>query len=318
MINPYKEIFANGKTKEEKHIYPNFVNFKEILKVMNVELSFSNALYRDIRSFERKFKNLVFSELCNIYVSNQDVYCIQYNVEIYNFLIEYSKLKDKELTCEELNKSLPIPLLCQNIFKVLTKKGYTYSSYQINNRLDLLNKIYSNGCGHTIDGNPEEKNNHLLAHYINHNQIVPLWCIPNVLTLGEVTMLFSMLPIESQNKICIALGGPAIIVKNGKYEYKRLTQFTGRIEYIRNIRNIINHYEPLLPTFVSCIQNKAKLLKDSIIISSLSILNHDFNYRVNNIQNYSSNLNIEFDVTTFNIPKIRLLEMMDAYIKQSA
>lgn len=27
LINPYKEIFANGKTKEGKHIYPNYVNF---------------------------------------------------------------------------------------------------------------------------------------------------------------------------------------------------------------------------------------------------------------------------------------------------
>lgn len=278
LINPYKEIFANGKNQEGKHIYTNFVNFKEILKVMNVELSFSNVLYKDIRGFERKFKNLVFSELCNIYVSNHDDYCIQYHKEIYNFLIEYAKLEDEDLTCEELNEDLNIPLLCPNIFKVLTKKGYICSSYHTKHRIDLLNKIYSKGCGYTIDGEVEGKSNPLLTHYINHGQIVPLWCIPNVLSLGEVSMLFSMLPEDSQNKICIAFGEPSILLENGKYEYKRLTQFTGRIEYIRNIRNIINHYEPLLPSFVSCIQNKAKLLNDSIIISSLSMLNNSFDY----------------------------------------
>ena len=83
-----------------------------------------------------------------------------------------------------------MPPFCPNIFKELTKKGYTYRSYQINNRIDLLNKIYSNGCGHSIDGTPTEKNNQLLAHYIKNKHIVPLWCIPNVLTLGEVMMLF--------------------------------------------------------------------------------------------------------------------------------
>ena len=98
---------------------------------MEVELSFTDALYRNIISFKRKLKNLVFTELCNIYVSNDDYFCIK------------------------------------------------YSSYQINNRIDLLYMIYSNGCGLSIDGNPTEKNNHLLAHYIKNKQIVPLWCIPN-------------------------------------------------------------------------------------------------------------------------------------------
>ena len=150
---------------------------------MEVELSFTDALYRNIISFKRKLKNLVFTELCNIYVSNDDYFCIK------------------------------------------------YSSYQINNRIDLLYMIYSNGCGLSIDGNPTEKNNHLLAHYIKNKHIVPLWCIPNVLTLGEVMMLFSMLPIESQNRISISLGGPTVILENGKHEYKRLLRFVSSIEY---------------------------------------------------------------------------------------
>lgn len=284
---------------------------------MEVELSFTDALYRNIRSFERKLKNLVFNELCNIYVSNDDYFCIKYSADIYDFLIEFAKVKDKKLFGEQLNISLSVPPFCPNIFKELTKKGHTYSSYQINNRIDLLNKIYSNGYGYSIDGNPTEKNNHLLAHYIKNKHIVPLWCIPNVLTLGEVMMLFSMLPIESQNRITISLGGPSVILENGKHEYKRLLQFAGSIEYIRNIRNVINHYEPLLPTFVACIQNKAKLLNNSIIMSSLSLLNNDFDFSVKNVQDSNSNLDIKFKITTLNAPKIRLLEMMDAFVKQS-
>lgn len=44
-------------------------------------------------------------------------------------------------------------------------------------------------------------------------------------------MLFSMLPIESQNRISISLGGPSVILENGKHEYKRLLRFVSSIEY---------------------------------------------------------------------------------------
>lgn len=34
LINPYKEIFATGKDKDGRHIYSEYVNFKELLKIL--------------------------------------------------------------------------------------------------------------------------------------------------------------------------------------------------------------------------------------------------------------------------------------------
>lgn len=65
LINPYKEIFATGKDKDGKHIYSEYVDFKELLKIMKIELEFTDTLYKSIRDFERKFKNVVFQFYAN-------------------------------------------------------------------------------------------------------------------------------------------------------------------------------------------------------------------------------------------------------------
>ena len=41
MINPYKELFSNGKDAYGNHIYTTDVNFKEILSSMKIDLEFS-------------------------------------------------------------------------------------------------------------------------------------------------------------------------------------------------------------------------------------------------------------------------------------
>lgn len=60
LINPYKEIFATGKDENGNHVYGEYTNFKEFLKIMEIELKFTDVLYKSIRDFERKFKNVIF------------------------------------------------------------------------------------------------------------------------------------------------------------------------------------------------------------------------------------------------------------------
>ena len=44
---------------------------------MKIELEFTDTLYKSIRDFERKFKNVVFSVLCKHYVEDRnDLFCI--------------------------------------------------------------------------------------------------------------------------------------------------------------------------------------------------------------------------------------------------
>lgn len=151
---------------------------------MNLELQFSDVLYKDIRNFERKFKNVTFSILCKRYVQEQqDIYCLNYVNEIYNFNNQYS--------IEKNNKSiLKYPMFCTRLFNTLTKSGYIEKDYDSQSRVDLLQKIYCLGTGLKIDDCKVDTKNKLITHYVNRNRIAPLWTIPNALTLGEISMIF--------------------------------------------------------------------------------------------------------------------------------
>lgn len=303
LINPYKEIFANGRSPETNcHIYANDVNFKELLKVMDIDYRFSEILYKSIRSFERKFKNLVFSEMCKTYVNeDNDKYCINYSNEIRNFLIE---------------KSTNPPLFCPCFYQSLSRQGYIEDKEHISFKKDLLNKILLYSSGYDLEGKTyKDKANKLIKHYIKYQEITPLWCIPNILTLGEVSMLFNMLCLESQHRICLALTGKPIIINEETIDFKQLVKFTGKLEFIRNMRNTINHYEPIFPTFCSII-TRPKELNNSIIISSLELLSGKLEFSHKN-NDYSTNLNIEVVISSNNIIQIRLLEMMEEYIRKN-
>lgn len=311
LINPYKDFLANGKDSNGNHIYPNYVNYKELLKIMNLELQFSDVLYKDIRNFERKFKNVTFSILCKRYVQEQqDIYCLNYVNEIYNFNNQYS--------IEKNNKSiLKYPMFCTRLFNTLTKSGYIEKDYDSQSRVDLLQKIYCLGTGLKIDDCKVDTKNKLITHYVNRNRIAPLWTIPNALTLGEISMIFSMLDESIQNEIYCVMQNKTFFNKDSKFEYQKLSKYTGKIEYIRNMRNVINHYEPIFPTLVATINNKAKLIKSSQLVSSLELLNDQWVYTVKNNQNLGTNLNLNIPITTYNLPKIRLLELMETYIEKN-
>lgn len=60
MINPYKELFSNGKDAQGNHIYTADINFKELLNVIKIDFEFSNYLFKDIRKFEQKLKASLF------------------------------------------------------------------------------------------------------------------------------------------------------------------------------------------------------------------------------------------------------------------
>lgn len=105
----------------------------------------------------------------------------------------------------------------------------------------------------------------------------------------------------------------SLYTKSGNYEYKKLNKFSGRLEFIRTMRNTINHYEPLLPLFVGCINNQTKAIKSSQVYAALCELNDTWHFEPNKSQTFSTTLNINTKLTTYNIPKIRLLEMMKSY-----
>ena len=266
MINPYKELFSNGKDAQGNHIYTADINFKELLNVIKIDFEFSNYLFKDIRKFEQKLKATLFSNLCKAYYEKEnDLYSTRYINEIKIFLYDYRTIIDK-LKIDE------IPLLCPNVFNQLTRTGFISSGFGIEERIDLLKKIFYYGTGTDLEGFQINQSNLLVRHYLKTCKTVPLWVIPNVLTLGEISMLYLMMDIEQQIAVYQDVTGDTAISDTGQIQYKKLTRFSAKLEIIRKMRNTINHYEPVFPMLTESIE-KPKNIKESPIINTLCFLN---------------------------------------------
>lgn len=188
LINPYKEFFSYGRDDKGNHIYKDQVDFNKILEIIRIDEDFSTVMYSYIGAFEKKFKSVLFSEICKKYINckNSDIYCISYVDEIDNFL---------------LNNANELPKFCPNFNFILSKKGYIEDVFDIHKKEDLLLHIKEIGSGEKEDGTKLEKNNKLISHYLDTQKIAPLWVIQNALTLGELNILFAMLDSSSQKKI---------------------------------------------------------------------------------------------------------------------
>lgn len=212
LINPYKEIFATGKDENGNHVYGKYTNFKEFLKIMEIELKFTDVLYKSIRDFERKFKNVIFSILCKNYVEKKkDIYCTNYASEIETFLNIFNSNEEKV-------DDKYFPLFCSNMYNTLKKTGYVENDYGFLAKIDLIKKMYSIGTGKEFDGYKTDVSNRLVTHFTSKNIIAPLWVVPNALTLGEISILFSMLDESLQNEIYTIMENKSLKLQNGEYE----------------------------------------------------------------------------------------------------
>lgn len=87
-----------------------------------------------------------------------------------------------------------------------------------------------------------------------------------------------------------------------KIDNKDIISFSGHIELIRQMRNIINHYEPLLPFMISEMTNKK--IEDSKLFVTLNLLDEE------NSEIEFSNLKTNIDVNSVNSKSKRILDFM--------
>ena len=260
IINPYKEFFATGHIIVEKngvkakyHQYGHDTLIDSIEELAKLDDSMSTIFFEYIGSFERKFKNLLVSRICSLYNENcliglsKDIYCIKYLEEINTFL--------NNQTRENL------PRFCANFYNIIQKNKYLYSEYPIKSRTSFLEKIYNIGLGVS-----DESRNTLILHYTKLQHEAPFWVIANALTLGELHILYMMLDSGSQRWILSKMKNIDI----NKIRIKDIFDFSGQLELLRRIRNVTNHYEPIIPFFINTI--KEKRLENSKTIESIKML----------------------------------------------
>ena len=164
VINPYKEFFANNHIyknidgyEKKIHIYKSETPIQDILNIIKYDDKVSSYFFDVIGRFERKFKNVLITAICELYVngsqkSNESLKCLEYINEIDTFISKYTIkliLDDGGIyTC--LNKPYLIdaiqreaaifPKFATNFPNVLSKKGYVYNEFVLDNRFMILKK----------------------------------------------------------------------------------------------------------------------------------------------------------------------------------
>lgn len=303
MINPYKQFFSTGRNNKGKLIYKKEHNFKELINIIKIDDEFSKLMYEKIGLFEKKLKVVVFNEMCLKYVNcedcSKDKTCTIYLKEIKDFL-------ENGVTC---------PRFCGNYFYIYEKIARNSTdkkndTYNLERKRDLLEHIYQIGKEEHINGSKldeiEKCKNKLVLHYLSkETKKVPLWIIPNALTLGELQTLFLMLDTVSQKRIVAAMKNSNKL----KIDNKDIISFSGHIELIRQMRNIINHYEPLLPFLISEMTNKK--IEDSKLFITLKLLDEQFS------KIEISDLKANMDVNSVNSKSKRILDFMFQTIKEN-
>lgn len=299
LINPYKEFFSYGRDENKNHIYTKEIDFEEILKLVKADEGFSRLMYAYIGTFEKKFKNALFAEICSKYTGceDEDKECIKYVEEIDKFL--------------KSDDDGDLPRFCTNFrYSISKTKGYVYDDFRSEKRRLVLQHIKEIGMKTKDERNKLGESNSLISHYHKTQSVAPLWVIPNALTLGELSVLYAMLDSDSQKKIISKFYATD---NYKKIDIRKIVSFSGQIEIIRRIRNIVNHYEPIFP-LLSFEIKRVKKIENSPLYMTFELLK----------STYASSLfnDVKADVfkieeNHYNSKNLKLLNLMMDMIKNT-
>ena len=92
----------------------------------------------------------------------------------------------------------------------------------------------------TLDDDKKKKNK-LFQKYIINNQPIPFWLVVHTLSLGDLVSIYQMLGKDLRNSILKYLDDSIedSIFKDTVFKFEQ------DLNIIKELRNIINHYEPL-------------------------------------------------------------------------
>ena len=247
LVKPYKAFFSTGRNNKGKLVYKKETNFKEVIKLVNLDDAYAKMLYELIGVFERKFKSVLFAEICHNYVAcdNSDIYCVRYVDEIKRFIND---------------ETSELPLFCPSFY-----------------------------CFYVKDKNGVKR---------LRECEVPLWVIPNALTLGELQILFMMLDEKSQKTVAAKMLKSSV----EKMSAHSILSFNGHIEKIRKLRNVVNHYEPLLPFLMD--EMDTKKIENSQLYNTLNLLHKTSDLTLPRIEEINAKVNPS------NSRIVRILNMM--------
>lgn len=246
IITPYTDLVAIGRKGDgsNEHIYRNNTNFNEYVNWCEVDKYISIKLQNAIGYFENKLKLFLSDIICKMMSSADDLSCSQYDgfqsyLEGKEFLNFIPFDKDEDINGKEVYAIDSI------------KKGRTKA-------ISTIRKVVSS----------ENRSNNIIRHYRDKGYI-PFWVLIHVLTLNELSHLFKMLKYEDK---LVFLRDYLDCNKNHKRD---VYNFSKLLYDITSMRNIINHYEPIIPYFIGYKKDMLDHLYNSIKLIWINYKNSD-------------------------------------------
>lgn len=267
IINPYKKLFYTS-IENNIHKYEESISIMDYYKVATVDDLIAKELHYIIGSFERRVKGAIAYVISNKMMSNGDQTATSY-IEI------FTNIHDKN---EE--------------FTLLGFNDYKYSYSRTSKKLELVNERTQKYREDllirmaSLEDNKKNKNN-LFKKYFDNNVLVPFWLVVHTLSLGDILSIYEMLGKEMRNEILLYLNNE---IENIDYN-DTIFKFEDDLKIIKELRNVINHYEPLFEFIRSSSKSNLSKAINRAIIYSLKISNLTLKELLDNLPPIKNNDN---------------------------
>jgi len=237
IITPYTDLIAIGRAKDEvkSHIYRDNTNFQEYLSWSEIDKFLSAKLHPVIGAFENKLKLYLERTICLWMFESGDKSCCN-STGWNNYLSGLKYLEFIGLLYEEINV---------NLFTLTTNSKMLSRKTAIENII----KIYNN----------EIRSTELIRHY-RLKGYLPFWVVIHELTIHELIQIFMMIKYEDK-KIFLS---DMLNIGMKKISFNDVKKFESKLSFIIDIRNKINHYEPIIPFVIRLKPDLYNILFSSI------------------------------------------------------
>ncbi len=302
IINPYKDFICINKDPNTRiHIYREKTNFNDFKKLIDIDDYISTKLSFLISLFEKRLKQFI-AQILSEKMLVDSIHCDNYQ--------QFKKLLKFIPSDKILNDTNTINIKCPHAIydfidldKVLNDTGTVYIQAEKNivkNRKIAISEILKIGSKNS------KSYNLLITHYQQFHKPLPIWTVVHGLNLGQLLTIFNML-----NKIDRTKFLDQVIERRSRTI--DIAKISKKIEIMREIRNIVNHYEPILPFF----NDKLKSNKENEVISTINLLLGNFaNSECNtvNIKQFNQS-NIWIDTSEYNLKRNLFIQEILALIK---
>lgn len=237
IITPYTDLVAIGRTNDEiqSHVYKESTNFKEYISWGEVDKYLSIILHNVIGSFEKKLKLFLERTICLwMYESGDKSCCDDSGWKVYlsgKSYLNFVKLHEIETNVNEIR-------IVEDSKKNSRKTA-----------IENIIKIY----------NGEIRSTELIKHYRKKGYL-PFWIVIHELTINELIQIFSIMKYEDKKTFVSDI----LDVDIKRISFNDVKKFESKLSYVTDLRNKINHYEPIIPFIIRLKPDLYNILFSSI------------------------------------------------------